>query len=258
MGWLANLYSVLVSVAGQPVPQRVRQDFSGPGAPTVTDNPAKDRTDFYFPGTPASGAFGNTTISLGPGTPPQWQLFPPVTIVTTDGTNEPLWSYALPPDRRSVPGVYVFAWIKTAATAFRYSNYFFADLYRIGTGAPGGIGTGGWNPGGVAPFSMTAGDPGALDVGISGNVLTIYAKGIGAPSAWSAGVKTVGQLETNAGNVYIVVSVSGTGTSTTAPAGTGAGIIDNPGANQVVRDFLAAGTAVPITWTAVEPKVWTT
>jgi hypothetical protein len=71
-------------------------------------------------------------------------------------------------------------------------------------------------------------------------------------------VKTVGQLETNAGNVYIVVSVSGTGTSTTAPTGTGTGIIDNAGANQVVRDFLAAGTSVPITWTAVEPKVFTT
>lgn len=65
----------------------------------------------------------------------------------------------------------------------------------------------------------------------------------GAIVAWAPGPFTVAAFRSSGGNYYIVTSISGTGTSTTGPAGTGQ-TIDNPGANQVVWQWV---TANPVT-----------
>jgi len=58
MAWLKNLFSVLNSLNGQPVPQRVRQDWRG--AVTVTDDPVGDQTVFQV-GTGQDASFGALT-----------------------------------------------------------------------------------------------------------------------------------------------------------------------------------------------------
>ncbi len=167
---------------------------------------------------------------------------------TTDGSTVSLGpSIALPPSSVTLIRFGVVGRLQTAATTLAAAWIGSILCYRLATGNATVKGTtfdSGF-AGGPAPFNLGGvGFTGAL----SPAAVQIQAVGVSAPSAWSATTYTAGQLVTKTSNVYIVTSISGSGTSTTGPSGTGTGQVDNAGANQVVWDYLAAGTAVPVTW----------
>ena len=200
------------------------------------------------------------TLTLGGQTPPQYQLSTTPTITTTDGSTATLASIPCPAGKLTTVEIRVTAWIVTAATSFSYYNVVTAQVARIGSAAPVGpvnmaeVFFSNASP--AAPFAA-AGSPGGIGFVISGNSLVLQAKGIGAPTAWSAGAFTVGQLVTKGGSTYIVAAIAGTGTSTTGPSGTGTGQVDNAGTNQVVWDYLAPGSSVPINWCAAKVEILT-
>ena len=197
------------------------------------------------------------TLTLGGQTPPQYQLSTTPTITTTDGSTATLFSYALPAGKFTVVQATVCAWIQTAANVFLYLNVATGGAARVGSGAPIGTADPSFsNASPSAPFAA-AGSNGGINFNLSGNTLQLQAKGIGAPTAWSAGAFTVGQLVTKGGSTYIVAAIAGTGTSTTGPSGTGTGQVDNAGANQVVWDYLAPGSSVPINWCAAKVEILT-
>lgn len=141
MSWIADLFSALLSYAGQPVPQRVRIDFEGAGV-TVVDDPANKRTVVTASGAATTGAIPSP-IQMGPGSPPQWQEGSLPSITTTDDTTATIltagpWVGGIPVPAGGAVEVRgkIKGKITSAAHTATYTNTFAAQWVRDGTSAP--------------------------------------------------------------------------------------------------------------------------
>ena len=254
MSWLRNLFSALIQAAGVPAYQRTTLNHYGPGAPTVTDNPAQDRTDFYYSAAPLSGAFGSQDITVGTGTPPELQIGFVAHALTTDATPATLLTYPLPAASTSDMGLRVVANLGGAGSANQNSWptiwRFLANGVRYGSSVF--VGADQDSSTISAPFITAAGSPtsGTVNASASGNNLVIQVQGFAPPSAWASGhayntgngSSTPGV--TANGNVYVCVS-SGS-SSGSAPSGTGTNL-----GTGALFTFVAVGSHVPIAWTLV-------
>lgn len=255
MTWLLNLFAPILWYLGIPLPQRYNLYFLGAGV-TVVDNPSKGRTDITIAGAPTSGAFGSQPVTLGTQVPPQYQLQTTATVLTTDGSTATLWSTFVTGSTYVVAEALVLGWISTAAHVVVYiATGLFAGV-RIGSGAmfSGSSSVAAQSP--ALPFDNTSGNPGSAVWSASGNNIVLSVVGVVA-TAWAPTTAyAVGRVVTNVGNTYLAVANTGDTHSAGSggPTGGGPGIVDN----HVTWDFLAAGTAVPITWCACKAEIFTT
>jgi hypothetical protein len=260
VSWFANLFSVLTEYLGIPVYQRTTHNHYGPGAPTITDNPGQNRTDFYYSGAPATGAFGSQNITVGTGTPPELQIGFVAHATTTDASPATLLTYALPAASTSDVELRVVANMGGSGTVnqndwptiFRFE----AEGVRVGTGGVAATIDDDRSTISTPFIAAVAGAPttGTVNVTSSGNNLLVQVQGFAPPSAWQPttgythgnGSSTVSDFVTNGGNVY-VCKTTGTSAGSGGPTGTGANITDGT----AHWTFVAVGSQFPIAWTLV-------